>query len=431
MATLKKKPKNRVCVIGLDGVPYDLLLDLAKKGVMSAMGRIIDSGHLHKMKASLPEISAVSWTDFMTGTNSGTHGIFGFTDLKPGTYELRYPNSLDVKAPVFWETLAAKNVKSIIINQPSTYPAWPINGVLISGFVAVELAKAVHPLSHKAALEQMGYQIDIDTLKARENTSVLWNELIKTLMGRQKALNHFWYEEWDYFELVLTGTDRLHHFLWSAYENPAHPHHENFLDYYRQIDRLINKIYISFRKTSGDEENIFFLSDHGFTGIRQEIYLNAWLEKEKFLKFSNSAPRGLEDISPKSVAFALDPSRIYINAKDKYPQGSVKAGEAKAIKEEIIRRLGALEFEGRKVIRKVYNAREIYSGPFVSKGPDLVVLSEPGFDLKGSVKKKEIFGRTPGLQGMHTWDDAFFLAKHDFGADLAISDLSKIIMDRF
>lgn len=431
MSILKKKKEKRVCVIGLDGVPFDLLLDLAKKGVLSALGRIIDSGHLHKMKASLPEISAVSWTDFMTGTNSGTHGIFGFTDLKPGTYDLRFPNFLDVKVPTFWDTLAEKGAKSIIINQPSTYPARKVNGVLLSGFVAVELAKAVYPLSHKAALEQMGYQIDIDILKARESTSILWAELIKTLMGRQKALNYFWEEEWDYFEFVLTGTDRLHHFLWNAYENPSHPHHQNFLEYYRQIDRLINKIYSSFRKNAGDEENIFFLSDHGFTGIQQEVYLNAWLEKKKFLKYSNSSPKGLEDLSPKTVAFALDPSRIYLNYKERYPQGSVAHSEAKAIKEEIARNLEKLEFEGKKVVRKVFNAKDIYSGPLVSKGPDLVVLAERGFDMKGSVKKKEIFGRTPGLQGMHTWDDAFFLAKNDFGADLSISDVAEIIMDRF
>jgi predicted AlkP superfamily phosphohydrolase/phosphomutase len=431
MSILKKKKENRVCVIGLDGVPFDLLLDLAKKGVLSALGRIIDSGHLHKMKASLPEISAVSWTDFMTGTNSGTHGIFGFTDLKPGTYDLRFPNFLDVKVPTFWDTLAEKGAKSIIINQPSTYPARKVNGVLLSGFVAVELAKAVYPLSHKAALEQMGYQIDIDILKARESTSILWAELIKTLMGRQKALNYFWEEEWDYFEFVLTGTDRLHHFLWNAYENPSHPHHQNFLEYYRQIDRLINKIYSSFRKNAGDEENVFFLSDHGFAGIQQEVYLNAWLEKKKFLKYSNSSPKGLEDLSPKTVAFALDPSRIYLNYKERYPRGSVEHGEAKAIKEEIARNLEKLEFEGKKVVRKVFNAKDIYSGPLVSKGPDLVVLAEPGFDMKGSVKKKEIFGRTPGLQGMHTWDDAFFLAKNDFGTELSISDVAEIIMDRF
>jgi predicted AlkP superfamily phosphohydrolase/phosphomutase len=431
MSILKKKKQNRVCVIGLDGVPFDLLLDLARKGVLSALGRIIDSGHLHKMKASLPEISAVSWTDFMTGTNSGTHGIFGFTDLKPGTYDLRFPNFLDVKVPTIWDTLGEKGLKSIIINQPSTYPARKLNGVLLSGFVAVELGKAVYPPSHKAALEQMGYQIDIDTLKSRENSVLLWQELIKTLMGRQRALNYFWEEEWNYFELVMTGTDRLHHYLWNAYENPNHPHHQNFLEFYRQIDRLINKIYTAFKKNAGDEENIFFLSDHGFTGIKQEVYLNAWLEKEKFLKYANSVPKGLEDLHPKTVAFALDPNRIYLNYKDKYPQGSVRHAEAKAIRDEIIRKLDKLEFEGQKVVRKVFLAKDIYCGPYVSKGPDLIVLGEPGFDMKGSVKKKEIFGRTPGLQGMHTWDDAFFLAKTNFGDNLKISDLSEIIMDRF
>jgi predicted AlkP superfamily phosphohydrolase/phosphomutase len=431
MSIFKKKKQNRVCVIGLDGVPFGLLLDLAKKGIMSATGRIIDSGRLHKMKASLPEISSVSWTNFMTGTNPGTHGIFGFTDLKTGSYDIRFPNFLDVKVPAFWDSLGEKGYKSIIINQPSTYPARKINGVLISGFVAVELAKAVYPFSYKVDLEQMGYQIDIDTLKSRENPGFLWQELIKTLMGRQKALNFFWEEEWDYFEFVITGTDRLHHFLWNAYPDPNHPHHENFLEYYRQIDRLINKIYTTFRKNSGDEENLFLMSDHGFTGIIQEVYINAWLEKEKLLKFTNSQPKGLEDISPKTVAFALDPSRIYLNYKDRFPQGSIRAGEAKALKEEITRKLEKLEYEGKKVVRKVFNARDIYSGPLTSKGPDLVVLSEPGFDLKGSVKKKDIFGRTPGLQGMHTWDDAFFLAKNDYGSDFSISDIAKIIMDRF
>jgi predicted AlkP superfamily phosphohydrolase/phosphomutase len=82
-------------------------------------------------------------------------------------------------------------------------------------------------------------------------------------------------------------------------------------------------------------------------------------------------------------------------------------------------------------VRKVFDVKDIYSGPYATLGPDLIVLSEPGFDMKGSIKRREVFGRTPGLQGMHTWDDAFFLAKNDFGPDLQISDLAKIISDRF
>lgn len=430
MALFKKKKRTRVCVIGLDGVPCSMLLELAKKGVMPSMARLIDSGHLHKLKASLPEISAVSWTDFMTGVNSGTHGIFGFTDLKTNSYEIRFPNFLEVKKETFWDTLGEQGKKCIIINQPSTYPARKINGILISGFVAIELAKAVFPLSCKAALEQMGYQIDIDTLKSRENPDFLWQELDRTLAGREKAFDYFWTEEWDYFEFVLTGTDRLHHFLWDAYEDEKSPYHLKFLAYYRQIDRLISKIISSFLKLAGGDEGFYILSDHGFSKIEQEVHLNAWLEREGYLRFSTSAPTGLEEISPQSVAFALDPNRIYLNLKNRFPSGTVSDSDMKSLKEEISQKLMQLEYEGKKVIRRVFDAQDVYSGPYVSEGPDLIVLSEPGFDLKGSVKKKEIFGRTK-LQGMHTWDDAFFWANRQLGENLAISDLAKIIMQNY
>ena len=177
MSIFKKSKKNKACVIGLDGVPYSMLTELARKGAVTTVARLMDSGHLHRMKASLPEISAVSWTNFMTGENPGVHGIFGFTDFKPDSYGIRFPNFLDLKTETFWDVLGKKNKKCIVLNQPSTYPARKINGVLVSGFVAIDLAKAVYPRAQMAALEQMGYQIDIDTLKARDNPGFLWQEL--------------------------------------------------------------------------------------------------------------------------------------------------------------------------------------------------------------------------------------------------------------
>ena len=431
MSIFKNKKRNRACVIGLDGVPYTMLLDLAGKGVMSTAARLIDSGHLHRMKASLPEISAVSWTNFMTGKDSGAHGIFGFTDFKPDSYEVRFPNSLDIKTRTFWDVLGEKGKKSIIINQPSTYPARKLNGILVSGFVALDMAKAVYPPAYRTALEQMGYQIDIDTLKSRESPEFLWQELAKTMASRQKALNFFWNEEWDYFEFVITGTDRLHHFLWNAYEDTTHTYHPAFLDYYRQVDRIIEKIFTSYRKMTGSEEGLYILSDHGFCGIEQEVYLNAWLEQEGYLKFTTPSPAGLENIAAaETKAFALDPNRVYLNLRKKFPSGSVDASEKKDLKTEIAGKLEKLEYKGKKVVRKVFMAEDVYSGPYASKGPDLIVLGERGFDMKGSVKKKEIFGRSD-LQGMHTWDDALFLADSEVGKDLAIQDLAGIILKNY
>jgi predicted AlkP superfamily phosphohydrolase/phosphomutase len=430
MAVPKRKKTNRACVIGLDGVPYGMIVELARRGVMSTMARLMDIGPIHRMKASLPEVSSVSWTDFMTGADAGTHGIFGFTDFKPKSYAVRYPNFLDVKAPTIWDRLGAKGKKSVIINQPSTYPARKVEGALISGFVALELAKAVWPMSYRAALEQMGYQIDVDILKCRENPEVLWQELGKTMAGGQKALNYFWEEGWDYFEYVVTGTDRLHHFLWRAYEDPNHPAHQAFLDFYRHIDRLIGKIVAAYHKLANTYAGFYILSDHGFTGIVQEVSLNAWLEQNGYLRFLRPDPESLEDIHGRTRAFALDPNRIYINLKGRFPKGSVERAARRALKEEIAGKLTKLEYQGRRVVREVFFGERVYSGPHAAKGPDLIVVGEPGFDMKASVRRREVFGRS-GLQGMHTWDDAFFWATEDFGDGLKISDLAPVILKNF
>ncbi|HYK91846.1 MAG TPA: alkaline phosphatase family protein [Acidobacteriota bacterium] len=424
------RKNKRVCVIGLDGVPYDLLLGLAQSGIMPAMHRLIQSGYLLKMKASLPEVSSVSWTSYMTGTNPGVHGIFGFTDLRENSYQIRFPNSLDVKSPTLWERLGEMGLKSIIINQPSTYPARKMEGALVAGFVAIELAKAVYPLSHLAALEKMGYQTDIDTQKARQDRTFLWKELNSTLEGGRKAFQYFWEQEWNLFEFVVTGTDRLHHYLWDAYADSGHPSHADFVDYYRKVDGLIEQIAERFQALTGGVNGLYLLSDHGFTGIVQELYLNAWLQHAGYLMFDGSPPNRLADMAPGTRAFALDPSRIYINLKGRFPRGVVEKTEKKDLKLEISAALKQLEFDGQRVIREVFDAEEIYSGPYVGKGPDLIVLAERGFDLKGSLEMKGTFGRSD-LQGMHTWDDAFFWASKQCGPNLAISDVAVKILEDF
>jgi len=430
MAIFQKKKRERACAIGLDGVPYSLIVELTERGVMPAMAALLKAGHLHRMKASLPEISAVSWTDFMTGTDSGTHGIFGFTDFKPNSYTLRFPNFADVKSETLWDVLGKAGKKSIILNQPSTYPARPLKGTMVAGFVALDLAKAVYPPTQVAALERIGYRVDIDTMKSRQDHAFFWSDLKKTTDGLERALDHFWADDWEYFEFVVTGTDRLHHFLWNAYPDERHDSHDRFLNYYRRVDGIIGRIVSSFERLTGGHDGLFLLSDHGFCQIDQEVYLNAWLQREGYLRFSKESPQGLEDIAPGSRAFALDPNRIYLNRKGRFPSGTVEEAEGPALKKEIAQKLSSLEFKGRRVVRQVFHAESVYSGPYLSSGPDLIVLAEPGFDLKGSVKKSEVFGRTD-LEGMHTWDDAFFWSEKKRADDLKISQVSSIILSHF
>ena len=86
-------------MIGLDGVPHSLVERFTQDGTMPRLADIVSRGRLSRMRVTLPEVSAVSWTSFMTGTGPGTHGIYGFTALAPNSYRLRFPSFRDVKVP--------------------------------------------------------------------------------------------------------------------------------------------------------------------------------------------------------------------------------------------------------------------------------------------------------------------------------------------
>lgn len=407
MLTLFEKKKRKVVIIGLDGTPYSLLKNLIDQGKLPNIARIFSQGYFGPTTVCLPEISSVSWTSFMTGTNSGTHGIYGFMDFKPGTYELYFPNFRDLKVSTLFDELGQKGKKSIVINLPSTYPAREIHGVLISGFVAIDLKKAVYPLSLLPKLEQFNYQIDIDTARARNDHDFLIQDLNKTLKIREKTANYLWEKEnWDLFMVVITGTDRLQHFLFDAYVDEAHPYHQAFVDYYQKIDAFVGRIYEKYTQLEV-EKTFFMLSDHGFTQIKTEVYINRWLFENGYLKFNTNTPKTVSDIGLGTIAFALDPSRIYINLKGKYPLGTINKKDYNHLREELKSAFLEIKYQDEPILRQVFFKEEIYIGSFLDQAPDLVLLSKHGFDLKATVQRNVVFGRS-GLQGMHTYDDAFF-----------------------
>jgi predicted AlkP superfamily phosphohydrolase/phosphomutase len=405
--TLFKRKSKRACVIGLDGVPFSLITRLMDSGVMPKTKDIVSRGAIEPMTASLPEVSSVSWSTFMTGKNPGEHGIFGFTDFRDGGYRLRYPSFTDLESPTIWDTLGINGMKSVVINQPSTYPARAIPGVLISGFVALDLDKSVVPASHYAALEKMGYQIDIDTQRCRDNPPKLFSSLGTLLDARRHAADYLWdRERWNLMEVVVTGTDRLHHFMWDAGEDEGHPHHGDFLAYYGRIDDLIHHIFEKFERDGGG--GFFILSDHGFCGTKIEANINTVLRREGFLDMQ-AGGSSLEDALEGTTAFALDPARIYLHRKSRFPKGTVRDEDASPLLQKLEALFSGLSRNGEPVVRRTFRGGEVYSGPCADRGPDLLLVPHHGFDLKGRLGADEVFAERR-FQGMHTWDDAFFFS---------------------
>jgi len=433
MLFFRGRKKRRVCVVGLDGVPFGLLKRLAEESVMPRTAGIIREGGLRKMRASLPPVSSVSWSCFMTGANPAEHGIFGFTDVSREGYQLRFPTFADVAVPTFWDRLGERGRRCAVINQPATYPAREIPGALVSGFVALQLQKSVWPKTHLPALERMGYRIDVDSRKAAEDPDGLLDDLEATLKTRRMAAGYFWKQEsWDYFQVVVTGTDRLHHFLWKAVERREDPRHQRAMDYYRRIDDFIGGLWDTFhegRSADREGEGFMLLSDHGFSGLKRDLRLNAWLHDNGYLEYAKEDPASVADIDPERTrAFALDPGRVHINARERFAGGCVDASEVSGLREEMAAKLRALKFEGEEAVAHVFTREEAFHGPKQGLAADLVVISRAGFDLKGTTKGGEIFAESH-FQGMHTWDDAFLWTLLPVPESPDISEPATAILD--
>jgi predicted AlkP superfamily phosphohydrolase/phosphomutase len=390
----------RNVIIGLDGVPYELILDLTEKNIMPNFKRLLEIGTLAKMESCIPEISSSSWSSIITGKNIAEHGIFGFIDLIEKTYTLCFPNFSSLKEKPFWHDSSKKH---IIINVPSTYPAKELNGYLVAGFVALDLEKASYPKSFVEELKEMDYQIDVDSEKAHISKILFLKDLFDNVQKRSELIDKMWDRcDWKNFMYVITETDRIGHFLWDAYVDVGHKHHKDFLNFFSRVDEVIGKIV----SKMNPDDNLIMLSDHGMELTDWEVNINSVLREKGYLSLGKDLSQRYNNILPETKAFALDPSRIYLNKKGKYPSGHVEKQDEEIILNEIMEIFKNLDKDGRKVIKRVYRKEEIYHGPYLEKAPDLVLLSEPGFNLRGNLDEEGTFTKKI-FTGKHTQENAF------------------------
>src|SRR6185369_5376280 len=127
------------------------------------------------------------------------------------------------------------------------------------------------------------------------------------------------------------------------YADPSSPLHQRFLDFYAAVDAAIGELVDALP----DGTPLFVMADHGHTLIETEFYPNVWLREQGFLKFKTPTPKSVADLDPSSQAFILDPGRIYLNLKGRFPNGVVEPG---AEADDLLRRIGdglaAIEYDG-------------------------------------------------------------------------------------
>jgi len=380
--------RKKVLVIGLDCAPPELVFDQWRDELPN-FRRVMDEGVWGKLESCIPAITVPAWSSMMSSKDPGTLGFYGFRNRGDYSYEKNtLANSNSVKTDRVWDVLSRAGKKVITVGVPQTYPPKPVNGIQVGCFLSPSTRNPERPYTYPASVMQEieatvgDYLVDVPNFRTDDKEYLL--RQIYTMTEKRFKLVKKWIveKEWDFFMFVEMGTDRIHHGLWK-YHDPTHHKYEvhpvlnqSIYNYYRYIDSEIGQIL----DHVDENTTVFVVSDHGAKKMDGGICVNEWLIQEGYLTLK-SQPVTLTSIDKCEIDWSKTRvwgdggyyARIFLNIEGREPQGIVKAGEVKALLDELKAKFEALvDHNGVNIGTTVYKPQEIYN-ECNGVPPDLIV----------------------------------------------------------
>lgn len=427
---------KKLYVIGLDSAALWVISKLYKKHNMKGFEYFMKSGKLTDLQSTMPPVTAVAWPSIYSGKTPGEHGIMDFLHL-----DKNYARQLVYYDPQahrpFWEVLAEKGLKSLVITPPMVLQksksknidmvtGWPLQ----PSYNSKKLENAAKRFGFKGEPE-IGAELEKNTMPLEKATS-LYVESMHTRAEMSKYLIK--QNNYDIVFICFTETDRIQHYTlnrknWEEFTAPIYKEASDFIEW-----------VVDYRKKEKEEALILVVSDHGTQPVKNKFLVNTWLIdngyavlksskakpkkkgplhsanqyiSEKMMKVKirravyNSMPtfmkKSVEDfinegMEPASAAnsikiqetdMLLDKTKVFSAVSygpvgmmwmndSRFSKPGVKDVEATKIKKEIMSKLGKLKTsDGKKLVLKIVDGTEYYKHTDSFIAPDIMFeLSE-------------------------------------------------------
>lgn len=431
-------PSTPVFVFGLDGATWDIARPLLEAGRMPNLARLMARGSAGPLASTVPPISAAAWITFLTGQNPGRHGVYQFRKMdmrQYGGYRDEFATSQDYVGRSFLEMVGQRGRRVASIGVPMTYPPFPVNGFLVSGFPRPFGPRAQAYPPEKA--EALGRWDEVQdsfnfTLSAASTveTSDYWVRKYTDI-----ALEALAEERYDLFLIVWNSTDNIPHLFWK-YTDPAFPAYdaagaaefgEVINHQYEVADAEIGRLLAAL--PNADAATVLVMSDHGMgPHPHLKVNLGSWLAQRGFLalkqgpasqpslvsrsvaaarrriprqwmeRLRNHLPAGLRaDLyarqmnldqldwsATKAYRMKVFPSveGIVLNVVGRQSQGIVLAGAAyEAVRDHLLAELRELRdpASGERIVRRANRREDLFEGPYVDDIPDILLELYPAY----------------------------------------------------
>lgn len=417
-------------IVGIDGLPHGLAAALIAEGRTPALADLAERGSLGILTSTPNYQSASAWTSLVTGVNPGKHGILHFTNPVRGSYALAQIDARARRAPSLWRLLSERGLRVAALNFPVSYPAEPVAGVMIAGWLcpAPDAPGFSHPpdLAGAIAARWGDYPIHADVrrhavrgdfeaaARAAERGLAAKGEVAAWLIERDRP---------DLAGVVFTELDSLQHWCWHILDE-RHPEHdpalalrwrERLLAVYARMDEQVGALV----GAAGGDANVLVVSDHGQApNSGAQVLLRPWLVAAGYLtprrrpllrrvvdRLSALGFEAIKSRAPARVKAALrarlpglqgraqagmggiaadwartqawtETGHIFVNQAGRWPEGIVEPGPAtETLLAELAERLAELRdaHSGEPLVAGTERGAAQFHGPQADLMPDLLV----------------------------------------------------------
>lgn len=406
---------HKIVVLGIDGATFDIIKPLAKDGRLPNLKKLMEEGVHGVLNSTVPPVSPVAWTSFMTGTAPEKHGIFDFSGKVPGAYRFKINTAGDRRTPPLWKYLSDAQKRVFIAGVTMTFPPDAVNGYMMSGLGAPPNADAralAYPPEFGAEIESrfgrylMVPEADLRILHRsdREKRKYL-DGIFAQVDYRVNLFKYMWAkEEFDFSMLFFLDTDGISHYFWRYMDNLHRQHQRgDFADaivrVYEKIDSAVGELMSVIRGRAG----LVLVSDHGFGPMNRVLFLNNWLASRGYLSFKRPSPIALaaakvaslvkgirrsvrrEIIWERSRAyFSGTVGNIFINLKGREMAGTVERSEYASLCSAIVKDLIAYRDpeNGESIVDQAF-LKDSPENDRERTAPDIVVTFKKGYGVVG------------------------------------------------
>lgn len=457
----------KLLVLGLDGAAFDFIDPLIGQGRLPHLARLKREGVCGPLRSTLPPVTAAAWSTFMTGVNPGRHGIFQWRTYDPTRYtnlDERVVTADRLAGRTFWDILGRAGQRVAVITVPVTYPPWPINGYMVSGYPCPDAQRNyTYPAEWAASLEE-SYNFSADHYLHASEEQILQDGLNMLRRRTDLALRLISQEQLDCCVLVLGEIDRAQHDFFkyadprfSASRQAPAALRQAIQRHYEVADEQVGRLL----EALAPGGLALIVSDHG-GGPHPPRYFhtNAWLRargwlcatKQRTSSISGLVRQGIarvrrwlpfeEALRRRLPATIVNRARSYtlniadvdwshtaayrfpmyypaegieINLKGRQPQGCIEPGaDYERVINQIVQALREVRdpVTGETIVQEVWRRAEIYVGPYLEIAPDVVFVCRSshrtGVELQGDYVGPVPLDTLQQYNGVHTMDGIFF-----------------------